>query len=82
MLPPKFREKIDTWFFQHGSMQNIFKLADKFIFPKQLNQNIFLQSVQSFYTILLPVLFFLLALVQAADKQRFTSLIKTEETHS
>jgi len=43
-----------------------FTVADKFIFPKQLIKNIFPQSEQSFFTIVLPVLLFLLAFVQAA----------------
>jgi hypothetical protein len=37
------------------------KLADKFVFPQQFVKNISLQSAQSFSTIMLPVLFFLLA---------------------
>jgi hypothetical protein len=43
------------------------KLAGKFVFPQQFIKNIFLQSAQSLYTILLPVLFFLLAWSQAAS---------------
>jgi len=42
------------------------KLADKFVFPQQLIKNIFPQSEQSFFTIVLPVLLFLLAFIQAA----------------
>ena len=59
-----------------------FTVADKFIFPKQLIKNIFPQSEQSFFTIVLPVLLFLLAFIQTAQKQRFIILIKIEETHS
>jgi len=43
-----------------------FTVADKFIFPKQLIKNIFPQFEQPFFTIVLPVLLFLLAFIQAA----------------
>jgi len=67
MLPPKILQKIRYLIFSARLYSEFLKLADKFIFPKQFIKNIFLQSERSFYTILLPVLLFLLAFIQAAS---------------
>jgi len=67
VLPPKILKKIRCLIFSARLCSEFLKLADKFIFPQQLIKNIFLQSEQPFCTILLPVLYFLLALTQAVS---------------
>ena len=37
----KFRGKLDTRFFQHGCLQNVFTLADKFVSLEQLAKYVF-----------------------------------------
>jgi hypothetical protein len=60
MLPPKISRQIRHLLFSTRLSAERFTLADKFVFPQQLVKNIF-SIEQSFYTILLPVLLFLLA---------------------